>query len=163
MSRATAQTLRREGKHDEARTLLVRLAAESPQDAQLQYETACVHDFLGLEALAVPYYLKALSGDLPADMRRGAYTGLGRTYRTLGAYEQAERTLRDGLAAFPAADEMTVFLAMVLHNRGQSKLALEELLRLLAGTSSSPGIKAYAAAIAFYAQDVDRVWPAGEG
>lgn len=161
MDLETARALRAAGRHDEARAVLVPLAHAAPDDAQLQYETACVHDFLGLEAQAVPYYTAALAGALPAAARRSAFTGLGSTYRTLGRYEEARRTLEAGLAEFPQAHEMRVFLAMVQHNLGRSRHAVESLLQLLARTSADEEIRAYAAAIEFYAQDVERVWPAG--
>jgi tetratricopeptide (TPR) repeat protein len=101
--------------------LAVHLAAASPKDAELQYEAACVHDFLGREAHAVPFYLAALSGDLPHEQQRSAYLGLGSTYRALGQYAAAERTLREGLARFEDAAELKTFLAMTLHNLGRSK------------------------------------------
>jgi thioredoxin-like negative regulator of GroEL len=162
MSLATARELRAAGRHDEARLLLVALAAAAPGDAEVQYEAACVHDFLGLEAQAVPYYLAALAGTLPDEHLRSAYTGLGSTYRTLGRHAEAEQVLLRGLQRFPDAAEMRVFLAMTQHNLGRSKPAIESLLKLLAETSADPGIRAYAGAIAFYADDVDRIWPATE-
>ncbi|HSC01075.1 MAG TPA: tetratricopeptide repeat protein [Burkholderiaceae bacterium] len=158
-----ARELRASGRHEEARTLLAALAAAAPHDAELQYETACVHDFLGLEPQAIPYYLAALAGELADGLRRSAYTGLGSTYRTLGRYAEAEQILQEALRRYPRAAEVRVFLAMVQHNLGQSKAAVESLLALLAQTSSDPEIKAYATAIEFYAQDIERVWPAAAG
>lgn len=155
-----ARDLRASGRHEEARTLLAALAVAAPHDAELQYETACVHDFLGLESQAIPYYLAALAGELPDHLRRSAYTGLGSTYRTLGRYADAEQVLQEGLRRYPTAAEIRVFMAMVQHNLGRSKVAVESLLGLLAQTSNDPEIRAYATAIEFYAQDVERVWPA---
>ena len=155
---ARARELRAAGEHDQARALLAARAAEAPDDAELRYETACVHDFLGLEAQAVPHYIEALRGDLPEALRRSAYTGLGSTYRTLGRYTDAERVLTEGARRFPQALEIQAFLALTQHNLGHSAAAVETLLQLLAQTSADPGIRAYAQALAFYAQDVDRVW-----
>lgn len=152
-------SLRRAGKHEEACTLAVSLAVQSPGDAELQYETACVHDFLGREAQAVSFYLAALCGGLSVEKLRGAYLGLSSTYRVLGQYAAAERTARDGLAHFPDAVELSAFLAMALHNLGQSKQAVEMLLTLLAQTSADSQIQQYRKAILFYAQDVERSWP----
>ncbi len=159
MNRADSiRALRREGRHEDARALAVRLAAEVPRDAELQYEAACVHDALGREAEAVPFYRSAIEGGLPPDLLRGAFLGLGSTYRALGRYEDAERTLREGLARFPDAPEIRTFLAMTLHNLGRSKEAVEGLLRVLAETSSDPYLARYRNAIAFYAGDVERSW-----
>jgi tetratricopeptide (TPR) repeat protein len=159
MNLTAATELRANGKHAEARDLLVALVAQNPNDAELQYETACVHDFLGEEATAVAYYRAALLGRLSLDHLRGAYLGLGSTYRTLGRYTEAQVVLRQGLERFPEANEMKVFLAMTLHNLGQSKAAVECLLTVLAKTSSDQDIQAYRRAILFYAEDIERVWP----
>jgi tetratricopeptide (TPR) repeat protein len=101
MNLAAAKELRANGKHAEAKDLLVALVAQNPNDAELQYETACVHDFLGEEASAVAYYRAALLGRLSLEHLRGAYLGLGSTYRTLGQYADAQVTLRQGLERFP--------------------------------------------------------------
>jgi tetratricopeptide (TPR) repeat protein len=159
MTLRSAQELRAAGKHEQARELLVSLARRFPVDAVMQYEAACVHDFLGLEAEAVPFYLAALAGELPLPLRRSAFTGLGSTYRTLGSFQQAHSALMQGLAEFPQANEIRVFLAMTCYNLGEHKSAVESLLRLLAGTTSDPDVKAYARAIDFYAQDIERTWP----
>ena len=159
MNLALARELRANGQHAEARELLVALAAQSPTDAELQYEAACVHDFLGEEASAVVYYRAALLGPLSEEHLRGAYLGLGSTYRALGRYTEAEATLRQGVEHFPEANEMKVFLAMALHNLGQSKAAVECLLAVLAQTSSDKEIQTYRRAIVLYAQDIDRTWP----
>ena len=163
MTLQKAQQLRAAGRHEQAREVLIDLARNEPVDAVVQYETACVHDFLGLEAEAVPFYLAALSGELPAPLRRGAYTGLGSTYRTLGLFQQAHDTLVQGLAEFPQASELRVFLAMVCYNQGEHKSAVESLLRIVASTTNEPDVKAYSRAIEFYAQDIDRTWPSSAG
>lgn len=159
MSLEIAQQLCASGHHEEARVLLVALCQHNPEDADLHYECACLHDVLGLEAEAVPFYLAALAGNLPPAKRRGAYTGLGSTYRTLGQFQSAYDTLVAGLQAFPEANEMRVFLAMTQHNLGHSKVAVEALLMLIATTTDDPAIQAYRRAIAFYAQDVEQTWP----
>ena len=151
-------SLRRAGKHEEACALAVSLAAQFPGDAELQYQAACVHDFLGREAQAVPFYLAAMSGELSVEHLRSAHLGLGSTYRALGQYAEAEHTLREGLARFPDAAELKVFLAMALHNLGQSKHAVELLLTVLAQSSSDAHIQGYREAILFYAQDIERSW-----
>jgi len=159
MNRSSANALRREGKHEEARTLLLSLAALSPNDAELQYEAACVHDFLGHEAQAIPFYQAALAGALSGESRRGAYLGLGSTYRVLGRYAESAATLKAGLAEFPAANELKAFLAMADHNLGNSRRAVEALLELLAETSGDEGIRRYSKAIGHYARNIEQVSP----
>jgi tetratricopeptide (TPR) repeat protein len=159
MTLDAARQLRAAGQHAEARDLLAELAERTPDDAELRYEAACVHDFLGREAEAVPHYVAAIAAGLQGEALRGAYLGLGSTYRALGRYAEAEATLRKGLATFPAAREMQVFLAMAEHNLGRSRAAVERLLLLVAETSGDEAVRAYRGAIEFYAQDVDRAWP----
>jgi len=160
MSNAEAiRTLRQSGKHDEARELAVQLLAQVSGDAELEYEAASVHDYLGREAEAVPYYLAAISGDLPPELLRSAFLGLGSTYRALGQYDSAVHTLREGLMKFPDASEIKTFLAMALHNLGDSKQAVELLLVLLAESSNDKHIQSYREAIMFYARDIEKSWP----
>ena len=153
--------LRQAAKHEEACVLAVELAAQHPADSALQYETACVHDFLGHEGRAVKYYVAAISGDLPPNQLRGAYLGLGSTYRVLGRFADSEQILLEGLTHFPAAPELEAFLAMTLHNLGRSKQSVEILLRLLAVTSADVNIQEYKAAISFYATDIEKIWTQG--
>ena len=158
MNTETVRALRREGKHDEACLLAAELAASSPQDAELQYEATSVHDYLGREAEAIAFYTAAIAGDLKPEARRGAYLGLGSTYRTLGRYSEAKATLVQSLVLFPDANELKDFLAMVLHNLGESKQAIESLLLILAETTNNVNIQGYRHAIEFYAQDIERSW-----
>jgi len=158
----TARRIRSEGKHEDARTMLADLAQQLPGDALVQYEAACVHDFLGLEAAAIPFYSAALEAGLPPSTRRCALVGLGSTYRTLGMFNQAERTLLAAKAEFADANEVEIFFAMTRHNLGKSKEAVEALLRLLVETSRDESIQAYSRAIALYAENIDRTWPAGD-
>jgi tetratricopeptide (TPR) repeat protein len=162
---AQARALRADGHHEQAREHLAACAERHLEHAALQYQTAGVHDFLGLETQAVPYYRRALALGLPDELLRRVYLGLGSTYRTLGRYEDAERTLRAGLARFPQAAEIRTFLAMTLYNLGnlgRHHEAMQLLLGVIADTTSDAELRDYERAIRFYAQDLDRRWPEGE-
>jgi tetratricopeptide (TPR) repeat protein len=130
----------------------------NPQDPDLLYEIACVHDRLGLESEAAPYYEAAIRRGLQADSLRGAYLGLGSTYRCLGRYEEADRTFQEGLALFPNALELRVFRAMCQYNLGADRDAVAALLEVVVDTSTDPAIQEYERAIRLYAQDLDRTW-----
>ena len=155
------RALRVAGEHESARDRLVELASRHPDHAVVLYEAACVHDALGDEAQAVPYYLRALALGLPDALARSAWLGLGSTYRTLGRYADAERTLRDGLARFPDAAELRTFLAMTLYNLGRHHEAMALALGVIADTTADTELRGYQRAIRFYAQDLDRRWDAG--
>lgn len=152
------QQLRTIGEHEMAQKELVCLAAKHPTNPLVQYETACVHDFLGLERAAVPFYHAALANGLAGNERRSAYLGLGSTYRALGEYENSAAVFEEGLAHFPEAAELRLFLAMTHYNLGQARPAVRALLHLLAESSADPFVQQYGRAIRFYADDLDAVY-----
>lgn len=155
---ARAVELRKAGKAEEAREILLALVCEWPDDAEVLYQTAWTHDTLGLEREAIPYYHRALDAGLAGEERSGALLGMGSTYRALGEYALAEETLRQGVAEFPKDRAMQVFLAMALYNRGQHAEAMGVLLRNLAETSDDARIRRYERAILFYAPDLNKTW-----
>jgi tetratricopeptide (TPR) repeat protein len=150
--------LRKEGRAEEARAILLELVAEKPDDPQVRYQCAWIHDSLGREREAVPFYERAIAGGLSGRDLEGALVGLGSTYRSLGEYGRAVETLREGVARFPESRAMEVFLAMALYNVGEHREATESLLRILAETSADRGISAYKEAILFYAGRLDETW-----
>ncbi|MFD4631099.1 tetratricopeptide repeat protein [Streptomyces sp. NPDC058284] len=151
-----AVRLRETGRREEARERLVALCAHLPHDVEVAYQTAWVHDTLGLEAEAVPHYERAVSVPGLSDVdRRGALLGLGSTYRILGRYEEAVATLADAAAEFPDDGALKTFLAMALYNTGRTHEAMKMLLTLLAATSSDPELAGYLPAIEEYAKDLD--------
>ncbi|MCX4967632.1 tetratricopeptide repeat protein [Streptomyces sp. NBC_00654] len=152
---AEAVRLRTEGRPEEARTRLLSLTAEFPDDAEVAYQTAWVHDTLGLEAEAVPYYERCLRGtDLTAEDRAGALLGLGSTYRVLGRYGQAVETLRRGVSEFPDDGALRTFLSMALFNTDEHHEAMRILLELVAATSDDTSVRRYRRAIETYAKDL---------
>ena len=82
--------LRAEGKLEESNAILCRLAQENPDDPIAQYQCAWSFDVLGLERDAIPHYTNAIRLGLQGDDLRGAYLGLGSTYRTIGAYRESK-------------------------------------------------------------------------
>lgn len=153
-----AISVRESGRLEDARTLLMELYRERPDDAQVNLHCAWIHDELGLEREAVPFYERALELGLDGDDLRHALLGLGSTYRALGVYDRALETLTRGVETFPKDGGMKVFHAMALYNSGRAKEACELLLGLLADTSGDPAIGAYRPAIEIYAADLDRSW-----
>ncbi|BDM74840.1 hypothetical protein HEK616_83270 (plasmid) [Streptomyces nigrescens] len=155
---ARAVQLREQGQAGQAREQLVELAERYPEDAEIAYQAAWVHDVLGLEREAVPFYEWALGGaGLSPEDRHGAFLGLGSTHRVLGSYGEAVRTLRQGLEEFPDDPALRAFLAMALYNEGEGREAVRLLLRTLAATSSDRRVQDYRRAIEHYADDLDGV------
>ncbi|WJV44491.1 tetratricopeptide repeat protein [Streptomyces flavofungini] len=153
---AKAVRLRESRHREEARALLVPLSDRFPDDPEVAYQTAWVHDTLGLEAEALPYYLRAIQRPgLTESDRRGALLGLGSTYRVLGRYEEAVAALRHASEEFPEDGALKTFLAMALYNTGQAHDGMGILLQLLARTSRDKDIAVYAPAIEHYAKDLD--------
>lgn len=148
--------LREEERFEEARGHLLALAGEFPDDAEVAYCAAAVHDRLGLESEAVAFYERCLSGTgLSDDDRRGALLGLGSTYRVLGRYADAVDTLRLGVRRHPDDGALRTFLAMALFNTGDHHEATRILLKLLAATSQDPDVRQYRRAIDHYSDDLE--------
>lgn len=95
---------------------------------------------------------------MTGDALRGAWLGLGSSYRTTGQYLEALAALEQGLAGFPNANELKVFRAMVCYNLGRHKEGMESLLAVLAETTTAPDLSPYRRAMALYATDLDRRW-----
>jgi tetratricopeptide (TPR) repeat protein len=146
------------GRAEEARAILLELVAASPDDAEINYQTAWVHDTLGREREAVPFYIRAIEQGLSGPPLEGALLGLGSTYRTLGMYQQAEETLRRGMQEFPHNRAFPVFLAMTRYNSHHYHEAMELLLTTLAETTADESILRYKRAILFYAPQLDQTW-----
>lgn len=100
---AEAVQLREQGHPEQARERLLALTASFPDAVDVAYQTAWVHDVLGLEAEAVPYYERSLQGDgLTDEDRRGrcsgsaaptaCWAGSGRPSRRSGAVWRSSRT-----------------------------------------------------------------------
>ncbi|MFG2427656.1 tetratricopeptide repeat protein [Streptomyces sp. NPDC048590] len=152
-----AVRLREQGHPEQARERLLALTAAFPDAVDVAYQTAWVHDVLGLEAEAVPYYERCLqSQGLTDEERRGALLGLGSTYRVLGRFGQAVETLRRGVSEFPDDGALRTFLSMALFNTGEHHEAMQLLLRLVASTSDSPHVRQFRPAIEHYAADLTR-------
>lgn len=153
---AQALYLREQGHTEEAREDLLTLAQRYPDDAGVAYQAAWIHDAMGLEAEAVGFYERSLGSEgLSQQDRRGAYVGLGSTYRVLGRYDEAVATLRRGLLEFPEDAAMLTFLAMALYNTGETRESVSTLLKILAATSEDEHVRSYRRAIEYYAEDLD--------
>jgi tetratricopeptide (TPR) repeat protein len=150
--------LRETGSHEEARETLLKLHAEFPDDAQINYQCAWIHDLLGLEREAIPFYKKAISTGLQDDDLRSALLGMGSTYRCLGEYQKAKETFETALEKFPEGNEFKVFLSMVYYNLKEHSKAMELLLKTVTETSKDENVNHYQRAIKFYADKLDETW-----
>ena len=159
---ADAIQLREEGRAkqdrtllEEARTLLLELAAELPGDAEITYQSGVAHDNLGLGPEAIPFYTRAIDQGLSGPDLERCLLGLGSTYRALGEYRQAETTLRRGVAEFPDNRALQVFLAMALYNTQQYKEAMELALTNLLETTSDAKLQYFRRGLSYYALHLD--------
>ena len=155
---ASAIQLRESQKHEEARQLLLALHAELPNDPQVNYQCAWIHDVLGLVREAIPFYEKAIQSGLSEDDLKSALLGMGSTYRCISQYQKSIETFRRALTLFPDSHEFNVFLGMSYYNTGEHAKAMELLLNSLADTSSAEGILRYQRAIRFYSDKLDQTW-----
>lgn len=150
--------LRKEGKLLESNEMLINLVKTNSDNPIINYHCAWSFDVLGLEKDAIPFYEKAIFLGLGDDDLKGAYLGLGSTYRTIGEYAKSRDIFVKGIEIFPQDNAIKTFYAMTLYNLGEHSLAMEILLTILADTSSDFNINEYSKAIKFYSRDLDRVW-----
>jgi len=155
---ASAIRLRESETYEEARQLLIELHSEFPDDPQINYQCAWIHDLLGLEKEAIPFYEKAIRLGLSGADLKSALLGLGSTYRCIGEYQKSIDTFQHALALFPDSHEFNVFLGMTYYNIGNYSKAMELMLNSLADTSSDEGILRYQRAIRFYSDKLDQTW-----
>lgn len=155
---ASAINLRESDKHEEARQLLLELHADFLDDPQVNYQCAWIHDLLGLEREAIPFYEKAIQSGLSGDDLKSALLGLGSTYRCIGEYQKSIETFQQALHLFPNSHEFKVFLGMAYYNIGEHSKAMELLLNSLADTSKDEGVLRYQRAIRFYSDKLNQTW-----
>ena len=155
---AAVSRLRQAKQYHAAKAVVASYLKQAPDDPQIHYQMAWCHDNLGEEAAAVPHYVAAIEQGLTAPDLQEAYVGLGSTYRALGRYDDAYRTLTEGLVHFPQHAVLQTFLALTLHNLDRSAEAIERLIGTLVDTTENPDIQAYARALRFYASRVDEIW-----
>ena len=155
---ASAVKLRKTEKHEEARQLLLELHAEFPNDPQVNYQCAWIHDLLGLEREAISFYEKAIQEGLSGDELQSALLGMGSTYRCVGEYQKSIETLQQALTLFPNSYEFKVFLAMAYYNINEHSKAMELLLNSLVNTSKDEGVLRYQRAIRFYSDKLNQIW-----
>ena len=156
--RTAVSRLRQAKQYQAAKAFVASYLKQLPDDPMIHYQMAWCHDNLGEEAAAVPHYVAAIKLGLAAPDLQEAYVGLGSTYRALGRYDDAYRTLTEGLVHFPQHAVLQTFLALTLHNLDRSAEAIERLIGTLVDTTENPDIQAYARALRFYASRVDEIW-----
>jgi tetratricopeptide (TPR) repeat protein len=155
---ASAIKLRESEKHEEARQLLFELHNEFPNDPQVNYQCAWIHDLLGLEREAIPFYEKAIQTGLSGEDLKSALLGMGSTYRCIGEYQKSIATFQQALKLFPNSHEFNVFLAMAYYNIGEHDKAMELLLNSLVDISNDEGVLRYQRAIRFYSDKLNQTW-----
>jgi tetratricopeptide (TPR) repeat protein len=155
---ASAVHLRETEEYQEARQLLLELHNEFPNDPQVNFQCAWIHDLLGLEREAIPFYEKAIQVGLNGDDLKSALLGMGSTYRCIGDYQKSIDMFQQALKLFPNAHEFNVFLAMSYYNIGEHDKAMELLLNSLVTTSNDEGVLRYQRAIRFYSDKLNQTW-----
>lgn len=156
--RETGRATQDQAMLEQARTLLLDLAAADPENAEITFQTAVAHDNLGLERESIPFYTKALAQGLSGPDLERALLGLGSTYRGLGEYEHAEETLRKGVREFPHNRALQVFLALTLYNTQHYREAMELLLTNLLATTSDEKLRYFERPLSYYAHHLDETW-----
>lgn len=143
---------------ERARTLLLELVAAYPEDAEINFQTGVAYDNSGLGREAIPYYERALEQGLSGPDLERCLLGLGSTYRYLGYYQEAEKTLRRGVREFPQNRGLQIFLAIALYNTQNYKEAMEIVLTNLLETTADEKLQYFKRPIEYYSQHLDETW-----
>ncbi|PEM41419.1 hypothetical protein CN636_22435 [Bacillus toyonensis] len=146
--------LRNEKKYAQSREILIGLT-NFTKDAEVLYQCAWIHDVMGLETEAVPYYEQAIANGLDGESLCGAYIGLGSTYRCIGEYEKAIVVLEAGVKKFPENDPMRVFLSLAKYNVNEHESAMKLLLETVVKVDE---VKEFECAISFYKDHLNDVF-----
>ncbi|AXK18842.1 MULTISPECIES: tetratricopeptide repeat protein [Bacillus] len=146
--------LRNEKKYAQSREILIGLT-NFTKDAEVLYQCAWIHDVMGLETEAVPYYEQAIAHGLDGESLCGAYIGLGSTYRCIGEYEKAIVVLEAGVKKFPENDPMRVFLSLAKYNVNEHESAMKLLLETVVKVDE---VKEFERAISFYKDHLNEVF-----
>lgn len=152
------QHLRSSKKSEEAFAELLMAIETHPTSADLFYLAACICDGERTEKEAVPFYLKALDLGLHGVDRRGAYLGLGSTYRSLGMYEESKAVFERAQKEFSDYRPFAVFLALTEYNLGNFPAAIKLLLDVLLHTTNDQEVRAYGRALEFYSTRLNEVF-----
>ncbi|PDZ16998.1 hypothetical protein CON07_03115 [Bacillus sp. AFS094611] len=146
--------LRNEKKYAQSREILIGLT-NFTRDAEVLFQCAWIHDVMGLETEAVPYYEQAIVNGLDGESLCDAYIGLGSTYRCIGEYDKAITVLETGLQQFPDNDVMKVFLSLAKYNVNDHESAMKLLLETVVKVEE---VKEFERAILFYKDHLDEVF-----
>ncbi|MBE5108401.1 tetratricopeptide repeat protein [Bacillus thuringiensis] len=146
--------LRNEKKYTKAKEILIGLT-NFTKDAEVLYQCAWIHDVMGLETEAIPYYEQAIANGLDGESLCGAYIGLGSTYRCIGEYEKAIVVLEAGVKTFPENDPMKVFLSLAKYNVNDHEEAMKLLLETVVKVDE---VKEFERAISFYKDHLNEVF-----
>ena len=132
------------------------LASERPAgDAAALFELGGVHDALGLEDDAIPYYRQAIEAGLEGERATRVFIQLASTLRNVGASAEAVATLESMPTAGNDEAARQAFLALALYDEGRFGDALRTALLALI-----PTLDAYGRALKEYAEDLPQTVPA---
>lgn len=135
------------------------LASERPAgDAAALFELGGVHDALGLEDDAIPYYRQAIEAGLEGERATRVFIQLASTLRNVGASAEAVATLESMPTAGNDEAARQAFLALALYDEGRFGDALRTALLALI-----PTLDAYGRALKEYAEDLPGTVPRVSG
>lgn len=153
-----ARALRRDEQLEESQNLLLQLLEHSPRDPLVLYEVGGSYDVLGAEKQAIPYYRQAIQAGLSGDDLQECLVCLGSSYRVIGRFAEAVKTLETAVEKFPQKLSGQVFLGLAYYSNGQESEAVSLLLDLLLKTTGDADILSFRQTLEFYKDNLDEVW-----
>ena len=126
------------------------LLAERPSgDAAAAFERASLHDMLGDENAAIPFYRSAIESGLDYERHGYAVIQLASSLRNVGGLEEAVSLLKPLRAHERLGAAARAFLALTLHDLGRHSEALSLVL-----ADHAPNVPLYGRALSEYAREL---------
>jgi len=131
------------------------LASERPAgDAAALFELGGIHDALGLETEAIPFYRAALEAGLEGERATRVFIQLASTLRNVGASAEAVSMLESAPSSGDDESARQAFLALALYDEGRYGDALRTALLALI-----PTLDGYKRALREYAEELPSTVP----
>lgn len=128
------------------------LAAQYPDESQVQFRMGGAYDSAGYEAEAIVHYQKAIELGLSGDDLWRVAVQLGSSLRNVGDNDGALAILQKACVDYPDHVALRSFYALALTSAGQSQQAVVELLDVIVRHPTA--LEAYKRSLRAYTDDL---------
>lgn len=128
----------------EARIIIMALLSEEPNNPEINYYCAVIHDLLGFDKKAINYYEQSISNNVQGELLEKTLIQLGICYRRNGKNNMAIKIFEKAIKHFPNNLAIQSLLAISnLYSQKVDPKVVSMLLNVITTSSSDPWIKEY--------------------